>query len=286
MTQRRRALALAAAVALLLPVGARAAAVTTAQLRSLAGRAAAGDPQALAALRSVTTVDGRPAQIAGALNAHTARQLRARLLALSSPGAGAAPSPGSGLSAAEAQQEAAAILAARRYDQAPVPDPVSTLLDKLGRALTGLASGAPGGPAVFWGIVAALVLGFTATGVRRMMRRLDPLAHARPVSGEAAREDPHSLEREAQAAEARGAFSDAVRLRFRAGLLSLSARKTIDYRPSLLTTDVARRLRSPQFDALASSFERIAYGGEAAAKDDATASREGWKVLLERESSG
>jgi hypothetical protein len=277
MAWRLGAIALAASLVLLLAAGARASALTAAQLHALAGRAAAGDARALAELRGVSTVDGQPVQIAQALNARTARQLSSRLVALADAGAGATQSPET------AQRAAAAILASRRYRTAPVPDPVGTLLDKLARALSRLASGAPGGPVAFWGVVAIVVLALTALGVRRTMRRLDPPARARAASAEPAREDPASLEREALQAEARGAFSDAVRLRFRAGLLGLSAQQTIEYRPSLLTTDVARRLRSPQFDALAATFERVAYGGAAAAQEDATAAREDWKLLLKRE---
>ena len=91
---------------------------------------------------------------------------------------------------------------------------------------------------------------------------------------------PESLEREALQAERAGAFTDAVRLRFRAGLLGLSAREVIEYRPSLLSTEVARRVRSQRFDTLSESFDRIAYGGAPAGESDAKAAREGWAAVL------
>jgi hypothetical protein len=278
MKWRVSGLALTAVLSLLLPSLARATDLTAVQLQTLARRAATGDTLALAELRTVTSVDGRPAQLGALLDTGTPQQLHARLVTLSAGGDGS-----SGLSPGEAQRTAAALLDNQRFNTRPVPDPVGTLLDKLGRALGRLAARAPGGPALFWGVIAGIVLVLTAFGVRRTLRRLDPVARAAARSAAGADETPESLERDAQAAEAQGAFGDAVRLRFRAGLLLLSARKAIDYRPSLLTTDVSRRLHSPQFDALATTFERIAYGGAAGAEADATAAREGWKALLSSE---
>src|SRR5262249_50664144 len=73
----------------------------SAPLTALAARAADGDRAALAELRSVDTVDGRPAQIAAALNARNDRQLVARLEALA---AGRSSASGAGgLTAAQAQ---------------------------------------------------------------------------------------------------------------------------------------------------------------------------------------
>jgi hypothetical protein len=283
MTKRLGGAALAASLAALAPAVAHASAVTGTQLHQLAARAAAGDTLALAELRGVSAVDGRPTQLAGLLDARTARQLQSRLATLSAGGTSAGSA---GQAPGEARRTAAALLDARRFGTKPVPDPIGTVLDKLARAVGRLATRAPGGPAIFWGVVAVLVLALTGLGVRRTMRRLDPMTRTRAGADAANAETPDSLEREAQAAETRGAFGDAVRLRFRAGLLLLSARKTIDYRPSLLTTDVARRLHSPQFDALAATFERIAYGGAPGAEADAAAAREGWKAVLTREPRG
>jgi hypothetical protein len=279
MSRRLRAGALVAALALLTAGAARAADVTSAQLHVLATRAAT-DPSALAALRSVDRVDGRSVQIAQALNTGSTADLQARLAALASESAG----PAAPVSAAAAQQSAATILAGARYGGAPLPDPVGSGLNKLASAIGRLASGTPGGPVVFWAIAGAFVLALAALGARRMIRRLDPRTQAHALlPSEPAGEDAASLERAAQAAEGSGAFGDAVRLRFRAGLLSLSSRKAIDYRPSLLTTEVARRLHSPQFDSLTATFERIAYGGAPAEAADAAAAREGWGAVLGQE---
>ena len=108
-------------------------------------------------------------------------------------GAGAGSSgAGAGLSsesAAAARRTAAEILSERRFGTAPLPNPVGSAFDKVGRWLGKLAAGAPGGPAVFWGVVAAIVLALTGVGVRRTMRRLDPLARARPSQGPIGRRD-------------------------------------------------------------------------------------------------
>jgi hypothetical protein len=270
MTKR---LGAATLIAILLPAAAaRATEVSSAQLQALAGRAAGGDQVALSELRTVTTVDGQPARIAETLQSHGAQQLKDRLQTL------ATATPPTRLSPAAAQQQAAAILAGRRFSRAPVTDPVKSALDKLGRALGRLAGAAPGGPVAFWAVVAALILALTAVGVRRTVRRLDRTAAAAAQTTPTA-DTPDSLERRATEAEHEGAFADAVRLRFRAGLLRLGSRKLIDYNPAVLTSEVANRLHSPQFDALAASFERIAYGGAAAGASDAAAAREGWRAL-------
>ena len=289
MSRRARvAAALTALLALAVPAGAAAASVNSRQLHTLAARAAAGSSSALAQLRTVTAVDGRPAQIAASLNTGDAAQLQSRLAALSAgtsadTSAGANAGPSAADSTAAAQRRAAAILTASQYSKAPVPDPVNNALHDLAKALSRLANGTPGGPAVFWLVAGALVLGLATLGARRMLRRLDPVAQAAAAAARSAGEDPTALEQAAQAAEQRGAFGDAIRLRFRAGLLLLSARRAIEYRPSLLTADVAKRLRSPQFDALAASFERVAYGGAPAAESDAAAARDGWRALLTKQ---
>ena len=94
------------------------------------------------------------------------------------------------------------------------------------------------------------------------------------------REDPAALERAADAAEREERWEEAVRLRFRAGLLRLDARRIVGYRPSLTTGEVRRALGSPAFDAVGRDFDAIAYGGRAAGPDDAGAARAGWAEVL------
>jgi hypothetical protein len=279
----RHAVALVAAVCLsppaaLSPAVALGADVGSARLRALASAAATGDPGALARLRAVTSVDGRPAALGQLMGPGTATQLRLRALTLARDGGPAAPA----VPAARAQAAAAAILEGSGYGKATNSDPVENLLAKLGRWLATLAAGTPGGPAVFWALAAAAVLALAAYGARRTLRRLEPASSDRGTLGEEDAEDPSALERDARSAEQRGAFGEAVRLRFRAGLLTLGARSAIEYRPSLRAAEVARSLHSAQFDSLNDTFERIAYGGAAARPGDAEASRDGWAAVLSR----
>ncbi len=273
-----RRLGAALAVALLWLVAgapARATGVSSAQLHVLAARAAGGDTQALAALRTVTAVGGQPADVAAALSGAGPLELHARLVALAKSGPAA-----STISPSEAQHSAAALLQNRRYGK-PVLDPIAKLLQSVGRFLGRLAAHTPGGAVVFWGLAGAVVLALAAIGARRALRRLDSEERRTIGAEERAGDDPVALELQAQAAEARGAFDEAVRLRFRAGLLALNDRSAIDYRPSLLTGEVARQLHDRDFDALAGDFDRIAYGGAPADEDDARAAREGWPRVLD-----
>jgi hypothetical protein len=281
---RRRAATLAAALMCLPAVAAPSVAlgadVGSATVRALASAAARGDQSALAQLRTVTAVDGRPAALGELLGPGTTAQLRLRALALARDGGGAVTQPP--VPAARAQAAAAEILRGARYGRPTVSDPLVNALGKLGTWLATLAAGTPGGPVAFWALAAAAVLALAVYGARRALRRLEPDASAATAGAARGAEDPAALERDAGSAEERGAFGEAVRLRFRAGLLRLGARSTIEYRPSLLTAEVARSLHSPQFDSLNDTFERIAYGGAAARPGDAEASRNGWAAVLSR----
>ncbi len=93
-------------------------------------------------------------------------------------------------------------------------------------------------------------------------RRSSPDARSAAAVPAAKVEDPDELERAADAAERAGRLDDAVRLRFRAGLLRLGSRGAIRYRPSVTTGEVRRVLGSDTFDELARTFEAVAYGGQ------------------------
>jgi hypothetical protein len=274
MIARAGALALACSLLFLAPASAGATSVTDAQLRTLATQAATGDPAALAQLRAVDAVDGQPVHIADALGTSDPVALRSRLRALATPASGAAPNPG------QAQASAASVLHQRQYGRAPLPDPIGTAFAKVGHFLAKLASHAPGGPVVFWLVVAAIVLAGAGFGARRMMRRLDPAARTARMYDGGSAESPDALTRQAEAAEARGAFGEAIRLRFQAGLLTLGERGRLDYRPSLLTGEARRSLHSEAFDDLAARFERVAYADAPADAAQAAAARDGWDTVL------
>ena len=94
-------------------------------------------------------------------------------------------------------------------------------------------------------------------------------------------ENADALDRAADAAERDGALEQALRLRFRAGLIRLGDRGAIEYRRSVTTSEVRHALGSPVFEELAGTFEEVAYGGREAAPSDLDAARREWPRVLE-----
>ncbi len=92
--------------------------------------------------------------------------------------------------------------------------------------------------------------------------------------------DPDELERDAASAEAAGDLDLAIRLRFRAGLLRLDQVGAIRFRPSLTSSQVARTLRSRDFEELAATFDAVAYGGRTADVTDLSDARDRWPRVL------
>jgi hypothetical protein len=84
----------------------------------------------------------------------------------------------------------------------------------------------------------------------------------------------------AEQAEREGRLEDAVRLRFRAGLASLNERGVIGAPAAIPTAQVAQRLHSRRFDALARRFEEIAYGAGHAGPSDVEEARRDWSTVL------
>jgi hypothetical protein len=186
-----------------------------------------------------------------------------------------------------ARDQAREILGGRRYKPADVPRPFQGALEWLGDRLrpigdffSRITESLPGKialAAVLAGGVAVVAL---LTARRRAatsaagggVRRRSPDAHT----------DPGRLEREADVAERRGDLDVALRLRFRAGLLRLDRAGAIHFRPSITTGQVARRLRLPDFDDLAITFDAVAYGGRHASTTDLQSARAEWPRVLEQ----
>jgi hypothetical protein len=193
------------------------------------------------------------------------------------------PPAGSG----ELRRLAASILSERRFRGAPLAQPLQPELRKVGHWLSNIASLGghfPGGAGVFWLLLAAVVLVVAVRGIRRSLGQLATAERGGDGTSGAVSsgEDPRELERAADTAERGGAFGEAIRLRFRAGLMALGARGAIEYRSSLRTAEISRRLASVDFDLLAATFERVVYGGASAGEGDAAAAREGWRRVLGR----
>jgi hypothetical protein len=198
----------------------------------------------------------------------------------------------SGGDATFARRQAREILAERRFHLAPIPRPLHSLLHAIGRALESplnavnelvseLATGIPGGAAVVWGVLAALILlGSVLLAVRGARRKLAEPHVGGARSGMEATLSAADLQRAAALAERDGRHEEAVRLRFRAGLLLLGENELVAFVPSMSNAEVSRALRSQRFDELARRFDEIVYGGRVAAEEDAETSREEWSRLL------
>lgn len=271
-----------AIVLIVVPAGPAAAqSVTAGHLQELAARAA-GDPRALAELRAVREVDGRPVDMARALAGAEGAALASRLQALS----GSAPAPA--VAADQARADARDVLDGRRFKPARVPRPFAGVLRTLGRWLEPV--GEPLGR--LWGRVFDTVPGqLAAAGVvfvvaalvsLRLIGRRSPgnIRRSRPVGVDGAGLDPDDLERQAAAAERAGDLDHAVRLRFVAGVLRLDRAGVIAYRSSLTTGQLQARLHSASFAELAAAFDEIAYGGRPAGPDDVRAATERWPRVL------
>jgi hypothetical protein len=283
---RRTAVAVCAAFALgAFPGAASATAITSAELRDLAQRAES-DPAALAELRQVDSVDGRPVELGRALTGSEA-DVERRLEVLASG------VPGSGGERTAARTAAQDILAEGRFHARDTPRPFRGVLEWLGDRLQTvgnlfdrLAARLPGGRSVLALLLAALVI-FAATLVSMRLAGRRGSAAVREQRRSRARGAPGPDELEAQAAEAerRGELELALRLRFRAGLLRLDRARTISFRDSMTSGEVARELNSADFDRLAATFDEVVYGRREAGFPDLDASREYWGRILQEKAT-
>lgn len=194
--------------------------------------------------------------------------------------------------AAAARQLAREILAGGRFHKASVPRPLHDVLREIGRLVQAplsaleelvskLGGHVSGGPAVVWAALALVVVlagaALSTHGARRALR--DPMPGETKRQGSLA-PTAAELERQALAAEAHGRYGEAVRARFRAGLLRLAERDIVGDAAFALSADVLRALHSREFAQLARRFDQIAYGGSAAGAEDARSSRELWRRVL------
>lgn len=194
---------------------------------------------------------------------------------------------------AAARQLARQILSEGRFHEPTVPRPLHTALREIGHALesplngveefvNSIASSTPGGAPVVWVVLGLAVVLLGAALARHGLRRTAREdAAASGGAGRPALVRAADLEREAAAAERGGRFAEAVRLRFRAGVLSLSEKDLLRSAPGMVNAQLARSLRSSAFDRLAGRFDEIAYGGAEADEHDAELARDGWTRVLE-----
>jgi hypothetical protein len=191
-----------------------------------------------------------------------------------------------------ARRAAASILHESRFHSPSVPRPLHGVLHAIGGAVGAVgravvhavhAAGriVPGGTTTVWVVLG--LAAFVATAI--LARRYSKRALRRGPAGAGTRrgavaETAIELEREAARAEGDGRYGDAVRLRFRAGLIELAERGTIVRPRSTPAAEVARKLGSEDFDALARRFDEIAYGAAPAAAEDAEEARSRWAAVV------
>ncbi|MDX6628029.1 MAG: hypothetical protein QOH00_275 [Gaiellales bacterium] len=241
--------------------------------------AAANDPAALARLRSVSAVDGRPVDMRRILAGSPAR-VGARLRTLRS-------GPGRARGAAAARRSAAAVLAGPDYRprQAGV---LARALSWLARLLS-IPAGADGvlGLVVLGGaIAAAAALAALLLGSARRVRRRERMLAAGDGPLGVGSASPEELERRASAAEAAGRFEEAMRLQLAAALTRLDAAGTIRVRRDTTLGQVARSLRSEDFDAAADRFAGVVYGRRPPTVDDAADLRRRLAATVEEAGRG
>lgn len=189
-----------------------------------------------------------------------------------------------------AREAAHSILSQRRFHPPPVPNPLHGVLVWVGHAINdplgaidrlvghagrSLPLGVPG----IWAAAAVLVILLTVlVAVRRARTKLDDAGRrAAVISGPR----PQELERAAERAEREGDWAQAVRLRFRAGVLRISER---DGQPDAEATPnhvLARMLGSEPLERLSARFDEIVYGGEHATAADADDQRRAWPDVIE-----
>lgn len=196
---------------------------------------------------------------------------------------------------AQLRRQARSILAERRFHATRLPRPLHGFFASVARSLkpieraierffAKLVTLVPGGGFVLWPVLAALVLLAALALTRRSVRRRARAEQTRESGRHAlitSADDPDELELRADEASHAGDLDLALRLRFRAGLVRLDARKAIELRPSLTTGEVARALRSPVFTRLAASFDEVTYGGRSASAAEIEAARSGWPRVVE-----
>jgi len=290
MAERQvRRTAVVAVVLMVIGIGlgspASAQSVTATQLQALAERAV-DDPRALAQLRAVREVDGRPVDIGRTLRDVEGPALTSRLRTLAGDRSTAAAAPA--VAPEVARSDAEDVLDGRRFQPSRVPRPLKGILSTIGRWLEPV--GEPLGR--LWGRVAdslgaqlalvAVVFVVAAAVSVRLIGRRSPraLARSRAIGVDAEGLDPDELEREAASAEAAGDLERAVRLRFVAGVLRLDRAGAIDYRSSMTSGQLASMLRSAPFAELAATFDEIAYGGRRAEESDVQTARTTWPRVL------
>lgn len=158
---------------------------------------------------------------------------------------------------------------------------VGDVFEAVGRWLGNVTDVTPGGTLGFVVICAALAAAISILIGRGRASRAE--IHA-PRERQAHRAvGPRDLERAARAAEGSGNLDAALRLGFQAGLLRLQIAGLVQTQTQITNGAIARRLQQPEFEAVATTFDAVVYGGRHATNDDLEMSKAIWpKILVAR----
>lgn len=235
-------------------------------------RAAAESDDPAGSLVGIDSVDGRPIDLVSLTSEGSADDVRSRLQTLASALDQIAGSNGS-ITAEQARGDAAEIVAGLD------PDSSESTSDDFGEVGEGGEISIPNWLLFLIGIglIVAVVLFARGAGNRREM--VGEAEGADELVRPSVRSE---LERSLAAAEAAGAYSDIVRLRFILAFAELSSIGAVTLRPSSTPGTVAAELGDSQATGLVHTFERVVYGRREATAEEAEAARRGWPEVISR----
>jgi len=274
----RRLLAAVAITAIVIggPASAAAEEVSFTELSALAAAAAAGDDAARARLAAVTDVDGTPVSGSALLEGRTTDvERRLRTLA-------ALAEPATAIDADQARADAVSILAGDEYQRGEPTPP--GWLQRFSEWLAGLVPDEIGellaNPG-FWFLLALIGIGTVVFFlVRNAVRRRRGVTGTGGASYAPVRRTADDLERQARLAADDGDFATAVRLWFEAGAIRLADRGVVAHDTTSTSGAIRRAVPTATMNGLATTFDRVAYGGRHATAEDAAAAEQGWTSVV------
>ncbi|MCL4449027.1 MAG: hypothetical protein M1483_04660 [Actinobacteria bacterium] len=133
-------------------------------------------------------------------------------------------------------------------------------------------------------VISAVILGFAIVLTHRLtskavrVKRLEDKTPTIPAKTDYL--NPDELLRQAILAENSSQFNEAVKLRFKAGIVRLEKDGYVTNTLTTTTEDISETIASPTFNYLAKTFNEIAYANKTADIQDMLEARSGWVMVL------